>query len=47
MRDESKKYSTFLDSKKEIFQLYILFIFFAIHEDIINVLPVPKVYEID
>lgn len=30
------KYGTFFDSKKEILQLYVLFIFFGIHEDIIN-----------
>ena len=34
-----EKYGTFLDSKKEVLQLYILFIFFGIHEDIINELP--------
>lgn len=37
--DKILKYGTFLDSKKEVVQLYILFIFFGIHEDIIKELP--------
>lgn len=37
--DKILKYGTFLDSKKEVLQLYILFIFFGIHEDIIKELP--------
>lgn len=36
-----KTYGTFLDSKKEIIQLYILFIFFGIHGDIIKNYPEP------
>lgn len=41
MTDDEKiiKYGTFLDSKKELLQLYILFIFFGIHKDIINKFP--------
>jgi hypothetical protein len=37
--EKIKKYGTFLDSKKEIVQLYILFIFFGIHGDIIQQFP--------
>ena len=39
MKDNIRKYGTFFDSKKEMIQLYILFIFFGIHEDIIKELP--------
>ena len=34
-----KKYGTFFDSNYEVLQLYILFIFFGVHSDIINQLP--------
>ena len=37
--DKIKKYGTFFDSKYEIVQLYILFMFFGVHSDIINQLP--------
>ena len=37
-----KKYGTFLDSKKEMAQLYILFIFFGLHGDIISQMPRSK-----
>ena len=37
--EKIKKYGTFLDSKKEIIQLYVLFIFFGIHGDTIQKLP--------
>ena len=37
--EKIKKYGTFLDSKKEIVQLYVLFIFFGIHGDIIQQFP--------
>ena len=39
MEEKIKKYGTFFDSKKEMLQLYILFIFFGIHEDIIKQFP--------
>ena len=41
LEDDSqiKKYGTFFDSKYEIVQLYILFMFFGVHSDIINQLP--------
>ena len=37
--EKIKKYGTFFDSKYEIVQLYILFMFFGVHSDIINQLP--------
>lgn len=39
MEEKIKKYGTFFDSKKEMLQLYILFIFFGIHEDTIKQFP--------
>lgn len=46
-KDKIKKYGTFLDSKKEMVQLYILFIFFGLHEDIIKGFPNVNEYDID
>mgnify|MGYP006077048153 CR=1 FL=1 len=40
-----KKYGTFLDSKKDIVQLYILFIFFGIHMDVIQQFPESSQYK--
>ena len=37
--EKIKKYGTFFDSKYEVIQLYILFMFFGVHSDIINQLP--------
>jgi hypothetical protein len=37
-----KKYGTYLDSKKEMAQLYILFIFFGLHGDIISQMPASR-----
>lgn len=37
--EKIKKYGTFFDSKYEVLQLYILFMFFGVHSDIINQLP--------
>ena len=37
--EKIKKYGSFLDSKKEIVQLYVLFIFFGIHGGIIQQYP--------
>ena len=34
-----KKYGTFLDSKQDIIQLYMLFIFFGINMDVIQKFP--------
>jgi len=48
--EKIKKYGTFLDSKKEVIQLYVLFIFFGIHgETIQNYSPIQSMteYEID
>ena len=45
--EKRKKYGTFLDSKEEMIQLYILFIFFGIHSDIINQFPVTQEYDPD
>jgi hypothetical protein len=39
IENKIKKYGTFLDSKKEIAQLYILFIFFGLHGDTISQMP--------
>lgn len=44
--EKIKKYGTFLDSKKEMIQLYVLFIFFGIHGDFIKQLE-PKLSEYD
>ena len=37
--EKIKKYGTFFDSKYEVLQLYILFMFFGVHSDIIGQLP--------
>ena len=37
--EKIKKYGTFFDSKYEVLQLYVLFMFFGVHIDIINQLP--------
>ena len=41
IEDDEKinKYGTFFDSKYEVLQLYVLFMFFGVHRDIINQLP--------
>tara|TARA_B100001989_G_C24527691_1_gene459662 strand:+ start:728 stop:964 length:237 start_codon:yes stop_codon:yes gene_type:complete len=53
-RDELiKKYGTFLDSKKDILQLYILFMFFGVNMETIRRFPETEVkkdlheYEVD
>jgi len=45
--EKRKKYGTFLDSKEEIVQLYLLFMFFGVHGDIIQRFPVSEGYEPD
>ena len=45
--EKIKKYGTFLDSKGDIIQLYLLFMFFGIHGDIIQQFPVTEEYEPD
>ena len=46
IEEKIKKYGTFLDSKKDIIQLYVLFIFFGIHGEVIQNLPM-KEYDVD
>jgi len=45
--EKRKKYGTYLDSKKEMAQLYMLFIFFGVHGDVISQFPVTKEYDPD
>tara|TARA_A100001015_G_C14631634_1_gene571937 strand:+ start:102 stop:293 length:192 start_codon:yes stop_codon:yes gene_type:complete len=47
VKEKIKKYGTFLDSKKDIIQLYILFIFFGVHGDVIKQFPDNNHYDID
>lgn len=44
-QEKINTYGTFLDSKKEIVQLYILFIFFGIHCDTISQISYPNDYD--
>ncbi len=37
--EKINKYGTFFDSKYEVLQLYILFMFFGVHRDVINQFP--------
>lgn len=46
IEEKIKKYGTFLDSKKDIIQLYVLFIFFGLHGEVIQNLPM-KEYDVD
>ena len=46
IEEKIKKYGTFLDSKKDIIQLYVLFIFFGLHGEVIQNLPMPE-YDVD
>ncbi len=39
------KYGTFFDSKQEVLQLYMLFMFFGVHCDVIRELPTD--YDVD
>ena len=45
--EQRKKYGTFLDSKEEVIQLYLLFMFFGINGDIIQQFPVTQEYDPD
>ena len=45
--EKRKKYGSFLDSKEEMVQLYILFMFFGVHSDIIRQFPVTQEYDPD
>ena len=42
IEEKIKKYGTFLDSKKDIIQLYVLFIFFGLHGEVIQNLPMKE-----
>ena len=46
IEEKIKKYGTFLDSKKDIIQLYVLFIFFGIHGGTIQQIPLTE-YDVD
>ena len=46
IEEKIKKYGTFLDSKKDIIQLYVLFIFFGLHGEVIQNLPMQE-YDVD
>ena len=46
-QEKINKYGTFLDSKEEIIQLYILFIFFGIHCDTISQISYPMIVEVE
>ena len=45
--EKIKKYGTFLDSKQELIQLYLLFMFFGINGDVIQLFPVTQEYDPD
>lgn len=52
--EKIKKYGTFLDSKKEILQLYMLFMFFGVNQHTIQQFPtdlsescLPQEYDLD
>ena len=46
IEEKIKKYGTFLDSKKDIIQLYVLFRFFGLHGEVIQNIPM-KEYDVD
>tara|TARA_B000000557_G_C20769741_1_gene441224 strand:+ start:357 stop:566 length:210 start_codon:yes stop_codon:yes gene_type:complete len=46
VEEKIKKYGTFLDSKKDIIQLYVLFIFFGLYGEVIQNLPMQE-YDVD
>ena len=46
IEEKIKKYGTFLDSKKDIIQLYVLFIFFGLYGEVIQNLPMQE-YDVD
>ena len=45
--EKIKRYGTFLDSKQELIQLYLLFMFFGINGDVIQLFPVTQEYDPD
>ena len=46
VEEKIKKYGTLLDSKKDIIQLYVLFIFFGLYGEVIQNLPMQE-YDVD
>lgn len=45
--EKIKKYGTFFDSKQEIIQLYLLFMFFGVNQHTIQKFPEPNEYDVD
>lgn len=45
--EKIKKYGTFLDSKQDIIQLYLLFMFFGVNYHTIEKFPEPSEYDLD
>jgi hypothetical protein len=45
--EKIKKYGTFFDSKQEIIQLYLLFMFFGVNQHTIQQFPVTQEYDLD
>lgn len=45
--EKIKKYGTFFDSKQEIIQLYLLFMFFGVNQHTIQKFPEPSEYDVD
>lgn len=45
--EKIKKYGTFFDSKQEIIQLYLLFMFFGVNQHTIQKFPDPHEYDVD
>ena len=45
--EKIKKYGTFFDSKQEIVQLYLLFMFFGVNQHTIQQFPKPYEYDVD
>ena len=46
-QEKLKKYGTYLDSKQDIVQLYLLFMFFGVNCDVIQQFPEPQEYDPD
>ena len=45
--EKIKRYGTFFDSKQEIIQLYLLFMFFGVNQHTIQKFPEPYEYDVD
>lgn len=46
-KEKIKKYGTYLDSKQDIVQLYLLFMFFGVNYHTIEKFPVTQEYPLD